>query len=85
MNDETNEPVAAAPETPTIQPTGSTEEPRSFAQEAEVEAPGLAREFWDFLKVNKKWWLGPIVVTLLLVSFLLIVGGSAAPFIYALF
>ncbi len=59
--------------------------PETFAAQAESEAPGLLREFWDFLKHNKKWWLGPIVVTLLVVSFFLIIGGSAAPFIYALF
>ncbi|MBZ0113407.1 MAG: DUF5989 family protein [Thermoanaerobaculia bacterium] len=50
-----------------------------------MQTPTLAREFWDFLKDNKKWWLGPIVITLLIVSALLIAGGSAAPFIYALF
>ena len=56
-----------------------------FASQAEQEAPGLARELWDFLSHNKKWWLGPIIVTLLVVSVLLLAGGSAAPFIYALF
>ena len=60
-------------------------EAESFAQQADAQAPGLVREFWDFLKDNKKWWLGPIVITLLVVSALLLVGGSAAPFIYALF
>ena len=40
-----------------------------------------------FLKDNKKWWLAPIVVTLLLVGALLVVTESSAvaPFIYALF
>ena len=56
-----------------------------FAAQADQETPGLARELWDFMKHNKKWWLGPIVLTLLLVSVLLVAGGSAAPFIYALF
>ena len=63
-------------------PTPSTD---SFVDQADLQAPSLAREFWDFLKHNKKWWLGPIVITLLVVSALLLVGGSAAPFIYALF
>ncbi len=49
------------------------------------ERPGL-RESWDFLAHNKKWWLLPIVITLLLVGILALVGsGAAAPFIYALF
>ena len=56
-----------------------------FAREAETETPGLAREMWEFLRDNKKWWLGPIVAVLLLVGALLLAGGSAAPFIYALF
>ncbi len=43
-------------------------------------------EFWDFLKVRKKWWLLPIIVMLVLVGALIIFGQSSAlsPFIYAL-
>jgi len=48
---------------------------------------GLARELWDFLKVNKKWWLLPIIILLVLVGALIIVGQSSviSPFIYTLF
>ena len=44
-------------------------------------------EFWLFLKVRKKWWLIPIVVSLLLLGVLLIFAESSAvaPFIYTLF
>jgi hypothetical protein len=47
----------------------------------------ILREFWDFLKVRKKWWLAPIVVILLLLSLLIFFAGSSAvsPFIYTLF
>lgn len=47
----------------------------------------LLADFWQFLKVRKKWWLTPIVITLLLVGALLVVTESSAlaPFIYALF
>lgn len=47
----------------------------------------LLGDFWHFLRVRKKWWLTPIVVTLLLVGALLVVTESSAlaPFIYALF
>lgn len=47
----------------------------------------LLREFWDFLKVRKAWWLGPIIIMLLLVSILIVLGQSSAvsPFIYTLF
>ena len=57
--------------------------PSEFEQEAQEDRTGLIREFWDFLKHNKKWWLLPILVVILLVSGLLVLGGtSLAPFIY---
>ena len=38
------------------------------------------------LKYNKKWWLTPIILVLLLFGALVIMGGSNyAPFIYTLF
>ena len=44
-------------------------------------------EFWQFLRVRKKFWLAPIVFVLLLLGVLIVsVSGSPlAPFIYALF
>ncbi|MFQ6102804.1 MAG: DUF5989 family protein [Candidatus Glassbacteria bacterium] len=47
----------------------------------------LLKEFWEFLKVRKKWWLGPIVLILLLLGFFIIFteGSALAPFIYAIF
>ncbi|MDW7681423.1 MAG: DUF5989 family protein, partial [bacterium] len=30
----------------------------------------ILSELWQFLKVRKKWWLGPIVFFLLLLAFL---------------
>ena len=32
---------------------------------------GIFGELWSFMKVRKKWWLGPIVVTMLLLSVLI--------------
>jgi hypothetical protein len=48
---------------------------------------GLLSEFWAFMRVRKKWWLGPIVVLLLLLGFLIVFtqGSALAPFIYTLF
>ena len=39
------------------------------------------------MKVRKKWWLGPIVLTMLMLSMLIVLteGSAVAPFIYALF
>ena len=48
---------------------------------------GIAGEFWEFLKVRKKWWLLPIVVVMALVGALLVFaqGSVLAPFIYTIF
>lgn len=48
---------------------------------------GLVAEFWAFMKVRKKWWLGPIVALLLLLGLLIVFteGSALAPFIYTLF
>ena len=45
------------------------------------------KEFWDFLKVRKKYWLMPIFVVLLLFGVLIILsqGSAVAPFIYTIF
>jgi len=47
----------------------------------------IIREFLEFLKVRKKWWLTPIVVMLLLLGALIVLaeGSAIAPFIYTLF
>ncbi len=44
-------------------------------------------ELWAFMRIRKKWWLGPIIVTILLLSVLIVLteGSAVAPFIYALF
>jgi hypothetical protein len=48
---------------------------------------GIAREFAEFLKHRKKWWLTPIIVLLVLLGALIVLseGSALAPFIYALF
>ena len=47
----------------------------------------LVGEFWEFLKVRKKFWLAPILVILLVLSLVIVLaqGSALAPFIYALF
>ena len=44
-------------------------------------------DLWSFMRVRKKWWLAPILVTMLLLSLLIVAtqGSAVAPFIYALF
>jgi len=48
---------------------------------------GLIKEFWDFIRLSKKFWLLPIVTILLALSaFILLTEATVlAPFIYALF
>jgi hypothetical protein len=63
-----------------------TEADDDFAAKAAEDRTGIAREFWDFLKENKKWWLAPIIISILGLSALVMLGGTAAaPFIYTLF
>jgi len=47
----------------------------------------LLAEIWEYLRVNKKWWLGPPIVILILLGLLLVLteGSAVAPFIYTLF
>ena len=47
----------------------------------------IAKEFWDFLKVRKKWWLAPVIIVFLLLGALIFFAqsSSVAPFIYTLF
>lgn len=47
----------------------------------------IFREFWEFLKVRKKWWLMPIIIFLMLLGALIFFtqGSAVAPFIYTLF
>jgi len=44
-------------------------------------------EFWQFLKVRKKWWLIPIVISLLLLGALLVFaeGSAASVWLYTFF
>jgi hypothetical protein len=44
-------------------------------------------ELWAFMRVRKKWWLGPILVILMLLGLVVVLteGSALAPFIYTLF
>ena len=47
----------------------------------------LIGEFWEFLRMRKRYWLLPIVILLSIMGMLIIFteGSAVAPFIYALF
>jgi hypothetical protein len=58
----------------------------SFQEAAQGQEQGLVAEFVQFLKENKKWWLAPILIVLLMMGALILLSGTAAaPFIYTLF
>jgi hypothetical protein len=57
-----------------------------FEQAGEEQPMGLLAEFWLFIREEKKWWLTPIVLVLLLAGVAIFLSGTgAAPFIYTLF
>jgi hypothetical protein len=47
----------------------------------------LLGEFWSFMRMQKKWWLAPLIVVLVFMGMLIILteGSALAPFIYAIF
>jgi hypothetical protein len=44
-------------------------------------------EFWNFLKIRKKYWLLRVIIVLILFGGLIVLsqGSAVAPFIYAIF
>ncbi len=59
---------------------------KAFEQAQQAKQTGILKEFFLFLRYNKKYWMIPIVITLLALAVLVLLGGTAiAPFIYTLF
>lgn len=53
---------------------------------ARARRSGLSRDLLGFLAENKKWWLAPILLAVILLGVLVLASGTgAAPFIYTLF
>ena len=47
----------------------------------------LIKDVWNYLKVRKKYWLGPLIITIIFMSALIVAtqGSVIAPFIYSIF
>tara|TARA_B100000161_G_scaffold245273_1_gene200097 strand:+ start:364 stop:525 length:162 start_codon:yes stop_codon:yes gene_type:complete len=47
----------------------------------------LIKDIWDFLKVGKKYWLAPLIITIIFMGVLIVFtqGSVIAPFIYSIF
>jgi len=58
-----------------------------MAFEESREKLSILSELWAFMKIRKKWWLGPILLMLALLGLLVVFtqGSAVAPFIYTLF
>jgi hypothetical protein len=58
----------------------------AFEQAQQEKQAGIVKEFFLFLTHNKKYWMIPLLITLLALAALVLLGGTAvAPFIYTLF
>jgi hypothetical protein len=71
---------------PESEKPGAPAPENQFQQQADQPPVGILREFVDFLRYNKAWWLTPIIIVLLMVGGLMFLAATgAAPFIYTLF
>ena len=62
-----------------------SEDVEAFELSNATEQPSLVAEFVEFLQHNKKFWMIPLLVSLLTLGVLIALGGTAAaPFIYAI-
>jgi hypothetical protein len=64
-----------------------TDAARGESHMARAQRVSMMSEVWSFLRVRKKWWLGPVVFVLLTFGALIVFteGSAMAPFIYTIF
>lgn len=59
---------------------------KSFAELADEAPQGFLKEVWHLLVSDRRWWLAPIVIAMLILGALVMLSGTGvAPFIYTLF
>ena len=63
----------------------SDQQPNDFERANQEKQTGVLREFFAFLRENKKFWLIPLLLAFLAIGALLLASPAAAPFIYTLF
>jgi Family of unknown function (DUF5989) len=56
-------------------------------EEKKIQMLELLKDLWGFMRERKKFWLAPLIATLLLLGILIAIAqySAAAPFIYTLF
>ncbi|MEE2982479.1 MAG: DUF5989 family protein [Pseudomonadota bacterium] len=47
----------------------------------------LLKDLWGYMRENKKYWLAPIIIIMVLLGGLIVLaqGSAVAPFVYTLF
>lgn len=47
----------------------------------------LIKDLWDYMKTRKKFWLLPLIITILTIGAMIVFssGSAVAPFIYSIF
>ncbi|MBD1911789.1 MULTISPECIES: DUF5989 family protein [unclassified Leptolyngbya] len=52
-----------------------------------IEITEFLADLWQFLKERQKYWLAPLIFTLILIGLVIVFtqGSAIAPFIYAIF
>ena len=67
-------------------PTSQRSQSEEFTRLGAAKRPSFVSEYFFWLKTNRKWWMLPLILTLLLFGVLMILTSTgAAPFIYTLF
>ena len=83
---ETRSRKAGGPEQPSDRSSPISKAEHDFERQARQPNLGIVAEFVEFLRTNKKWWLTPIIIVIVLLTLFGILGQSViAPFIYPLF
>ena len=63
-----------------------SDEQNRFEDLAGEAPPSFVREVWDLVSSDKRWWLAPIVIAIVILGALVMLTGTGvAPFIYTLF
>lgn len=61
-------------------------EGKTFAELADQAPQSFVREVWYLLASDRRWWLAPIIIALVIFGALVMLSTTgAAPFIYTLF
>lgn len=68
---------------PHATPQGDPDQSGGPGEPTAVREPGLLQDFRLFLVYNKKWWIVPILLALLLIGLLVVLSDPGPnPFVY---